>query len=74
LAGFSIGAVLSLLPLAFKGYAQIPTLAFDAFIMPIVAVVLAFNPRNRPFGLGLLLACGLGWLVLLCICGGAFRR
>ena len=40
---------------------------------PVMAAVLAIVARTRPFGLGLLLACGFGWLVLLCICGGVFR-
>jgi hypothetical protein len=41
--------------------------------LPLVALVLAIIRPTRPFGLGMLLACGLGWLILFSICGGLWR-
>ena len=71
MAGFVLGAVPWLLTLiAQKGYGVIPFLLFACFVMPVAAVVIALIPRTRRFGLGLLLASGLGWLVLGAICGG----
>lgn len=74
IAGFTTGAVpwlLTLIPQ--KGYGQIPFLILACFIVPVLAGILALVPRTRKFGLGLLLASGLGWLVLGAICGGLFR-
>lgn len=74
IAGFITGAapwLLTLIPQ--KNYGQIPFLIVACFIVPVLAGILALVPRTRKFGLGLLLASGLGWLVLAAICGGAFR-
>jgi hypothetical protein len=74
IAGFITGAVpwlLTLLPQ--KNYGQIPFLIVACFIVPVLAGILALVRKTRKFGLGLLLACGLGWLVLGAICGGVFR-
>lgn len=60
-----------MLPL--KNYGAIPFLIFDSFALPIVATVLAIVPKTRRVGLGLLLASGVGWLVLGAICGGLLR-
>lgn len=46
---------------------------FEIFGLPLLAIVIAIAPRTRSFGLGMLLACGLGWLVLLSICGGLWN-
>jgi len=73
--GFLAGAVpwlLSCIPQ--KNYGAIPFLLFACFGLPILATVLALIPKTRRFGLGLLLAAGLGWLILGAICGGLFRR
>jgi hypothetical protein len=48
-------------------------LLFELFVLPLVAVVLAIMRPTRFFGLGMLLASGLGWLVLLSLCGGFWR-
>ena len=45
---------------------------FDLFALPIVAGILAALPATRRFGLGLLLVCGLVWLMLGATCGGAY--
>lgn len=77
--GFAIGAVIWLLPWfanlapSKNGYDGIPQLIVAALLLPPVSVILAIIPATRRFGLGLLLACGLGWLVLGAICGGVFR-
>jgi hypothetical protein len=48
-------------------------LLFEIFGLPLLAIGLATVPRTRSFGLGMLLACGLGWLFLLSICGGLWN-
>jgi hypothetical protein len=82
LIGFSSGAILGLITvLLFAlpnssdliGFA-ILLLLFDCVLAPIIAVILAIIPSTRRFGLGLLLACGLTWLVLLSICGGGWKN
>lgn len=42
-------------------------------LLPLAAVVLAIIRPTRKFGLGMLLACGVLWLVLVAICGGLVR-
>lgn len=42
-------------------------------VIPLLAVVLSIIPKTRRFGLGMLLGCGAIWLIMLAICGGAFR-
>ncbi len=78
IAGFLTGAVFWLLPVvaqkAFAGYAMILPLVFACFALPVIAVILAIIRRTRRFGLGLLLSCGLGWLVLGAICGGLIGK
>lgn len=72
--GFLVGAavwLLTLLPL--KNYGAIPFLLFACFVLPLIGIILGIIRSTRHFGLGLLLACGLGWLVLGAICGGVFR-
>lgn len=76
--GFVTGAVLWLLTLLPKKnysqfYVQLYILLFACFVVPVLAAIFAAVPRTRKFGLGLLLASGLGWLVLGAICGGVFR-
>lgn len=56
-----------------RDYGRILPLLFDAFVVPVIAVILALVPRTRAFGLGLLLVCGLSWLVLWGMCAGVFR-
>jgi predicted membrane channel-forming protein YqfA (hemolysin III family) len=73
--GFLAGAVSWLLAcIPHKNYNAIPFLLFACFGLPLVATILALILQTRRFGLGLLLAAGLGWLVLGAICGGLFRR
>jgi hypothetical protein len=73
--GFLAGAVPWLLAcIPQKNYGAIPFLLFACFGQPVIATVLALIPKTRRFGLGLLLATGLGWLILGAICGGLFRR
>jgi hypothetical protein len=73
-AGFGTGILLWAMPLVLaSSQAGVLWLLFDSLAAPVMAAVLAIVARTRPFGLGLLLACGFGWLVLLCICGGVFR-
>ena len=72
--GFFIGAVpwlLSFIPL--KDYGALVFLIFACFAMPVIAAIIAIIPKTRPFGLGLLLATGLGWLILGPMCSGFFR-
>jgi hypothetical protein len=72
-AGFGTGVLFWAMPFVpTPDQAGVLWLLFDFFAAPIIAVALAIVVRTRPFGLGLLLACGFGWLVLLCICGGVF--
>lgn len=79
IVGFIIGAVAWLLPPAVSllqpqdGYAIIPFLIFASLLLPPISAILAIIPVTRRVGLGLLLACGLGWLILGAICGGVFR-
>lgn len=56
-----------------RNYGQVIPLVFDAFVLPVIALVLAVVRPTRSLGLGLLLVCGLGWLWLLAICGGALN-
>ena len=74
LLGVLVGALpwlLSLLPM--KNYGALPFLILACFGMPVISLVIALIPKSRRFGLGLLLATGLGWLVLGAICGGLLR-
>jgi hypothetical protein len=74
IAGFLTGAVPWLVCLVpQKDYNQILCLIIACFPLPILAAVLAIIPRTRRFGLGLLLACGVGWLILGAICGGVIK-
>lgn len=41
-----------------------------ALALPLISIAFSLRKASRPFGVGLLLASGLGWLVLLAICGG----
>ena len=71
--GFIIGAVPWLASIRQKGLEGIPMLVFACFLLPVVGAIAAVIRPSRPYGLGVLLACGLGWLVLGAICGGLFR-
>ena len=42
-------------------------------IIPLAAIIASIIRSSRKFGLGLLLGCGVIWLVMLALCGGAFR-
>lgn len=39
-------------------------------LVPLIGLVLATRQTSKQFGVGLLLASGLGWMILLAICGG----
>lgn len=67
-AGFAVG----LLAWGCSGVpsAGILFLMFDCVVLPILAVVLACIRGTRRFGLGLLLATAIGWLILGAMCGG----
>ncbi|MBI5770206.1 MAG: hypothetical protein HZA93_20690 [Verrucomicrobia bacterium] len=41
-----------------------------ALALPLIGIAFALRKASRQFGVGLLLASGLGWLILLAICGG----
>ena len=72
--GFLTGTVLWLLScLPPNNSRGIIFLIFACFGLPVIALILAIIPASRRFGLGLLLASGLGWLILVAICGGLFR-
>jgi len=68
--GFLIGIGLAIPPAVLRTDAMLGFLLLDLFVVPVCAGVLCIFPVTRKVGLGLLLACGLGWLVMLCICGG----
>ena len=70
--GFSVGAAAWCAALVPGKYIYL-FLLFDCFALPLIALILACIPPFRKFGLGLLLASGVGWLVLGAICGGVFR-
>jgi hypothetical protein len=82
LIGFSTGAILGLITallFALPNSSSLISLAillilFDCVVAPIIAVILAIIPSTRRFGLGLLLSCGITWLVLLSICGGGWKN
>ena len=42
-------------------------------IIPLAAIITSIIRSSRKFGLGMLLGCGVIWLAMLAICGGAFR-
>ena len=72
--GFFAGAFFWALPFFSRGgYDGVPWLIFACFGLPVVSVIMAIIRATRSFGLGLLLASGLGWLILLSICGGLWR-
>ncbi len=79
--GAIVGAISSTLILLLRHYGEpaneglgilsaIANLA-ALLVTPLVALALTFPKRTRSFGLGLLLAVGVCWLVELAICGGA---
>jgi hypothetical protein len=72
--GFLIGAVPWLLTcIPQKDYRAVLFLIFACFGLPIVSAIFAIIPKTRQIGLGLLLASGLGWLILGALCSGLFR-
>ena len=73
IAGFFVAAVCWGLTIGGKTEGQIALLLFDCFVLPVIAIVVSIIPHTRRFGLGLLLGCGLGWLILGAICGGVFK-
>jgi hypothetical protein len=74
--GFAVGAAVWLWPFAqplnLEG-GGLTAMAVACFILPLVSLIFAIIRRTRRLGQGLLLACGLGWLILGAICGGLFR-
>ena len=58
---------------ASEGFVVIGGLAHHLILIatPLLALALTFPKTTRSFGLGLLLACGVCWLVEFSICGGA---
>jgi hypothetical protein len=71
-AGLAIFA-LGYLPASRNGYANLVPFILSLTLLPLAALVLAIIRPTRSFGLGLVLACGVLWLVALAICGGLFR-
>jgi hypothetical protein len=75
IVGVLMPALLMLLPpIALKeGSAQIViwTDLFILFATPVVAAILTISKKTRASGLGLLLASGACWIVVLAIWGGA---
>ena len=43
---------------------------FVLFVVPVAAILLTIPKKTCSFALGLLMACGVCWLVELTICGG----
>ena len=74
LVGFACGIAPSILAaLLFKTQASPFLMIFGMTIWPLVAVVAAVVEASRRFGLGMLLGVGLGWLVMLAICGSLLK-
>ncbi len=73
ITGFVVAALLWSPAIITKPEIQVPFLLFNCIVLPVIAAVVSIIPQTRRFGLGLLLACGLGWLVLGAICGGVFK-
>lgn len=73
LGGFIAGAAFWVPPFAIKNESALAWLIIVPFAEPPVAVVLAVIPATRKFGLGVLLAAGLGWLALGAMCSGMLR-
>ncbi len=73
--GFVVGAAFWAIPFSsnLRNYNGVGWLFLDAFVLPVVSAILAAIRPTRRVGLGLLLACGLGWLVLGAMCGGLIR-
>jgi hypothetical protein len=78
--GFGVGLIALVVPvlgtMQMKGDAMgalMLAALFCFIVVPVTAIVLAIVRRTRKFGLGLLLACGIGFLVLLAICGGLMK-
>jgi hypothetical protein len=74
IAGVLIGAMpwlLFMIPKKMEN--SILILIFACFVAPVISGIVAAVPSTRKFGLGLLLASGLGWLVLGAICGGVVK-
>jgi hypothetical protein len=73
--GFACGIAPAILAaLLLKTQAAPFLMIFGLSIWPLAAVVAAVLPSSRRFGLGMLLGVGLGWLVMLAICGGLLQR
>ena len=79
IAGFLFAAAVWLLPVVMPSGGRttlnnaILLLVGVTIGLPFVSVILAIIPKTRRFGLGALLACGLGWLILGAICGGLIK-
>jgi hypothetical protein len=64
---------LAYLPPPGPGYNNALPFLLAITLLPLAAIVLSVIRPTRNFGLGMLLACGVLWLVMLAICGGMFR-
>jgi len=49
---------------------KILVMQFGCTGLPLLAIILSLVRETRSFGLGMLLACALGWLILLSTWGG----
>lgn len=75
IVGVLMPAFLMLLPpVALKEGSALPIIWADLFILfatPVIAAILTISNKTRASGLGLLLASGACWLVVLAIWGSA---
>jgi hypothetical protein len=72
IVGFVVG-LLPWLPATQSSRDALLWLIVVPFAAPIAGVALAIFQKTRSFGLGVLLAAGLGWLILGALCAGMFN-
>jgi hypothetical protein len=78
-----IGALVGLAPAVLTFFGQLAahglnSVTLTVFLVsislwPLAAIVLACRDKSHTFGLGMLLGVGVGWLVMVCICGGMIK-
>jgi hypothetical protein len=68
--GFVVGALFWLPPLTIRDESALAWLLIVPFAEPPVGIMLAIIRPTRKLGLGVLLAAGVGWLILGAMCAG----
>jgi hypothetical protein len=71
--GFVVGISFWAAPYAIANESSLAWMIIVPFAEPVAGVILAIIRPTRKFGLGVLLASGLGWLILGAMCAGLFR-